>query len=197
MIFRKSWNWPSYSRECLRYWRHWHLVVETSSSTVKKPTFASLYCRLWIWRHDGTQHWSSSRARTNYGNSHLNHSKIQNTLITSHFSQLKLSGTLWRMSWKYWGHFNNGPWGCQKGIQSHCITWSQCTMTCSTIWTAWWQLGLRRKLHGRKTCSWLWSQLDRSCPNSTQKWLRWRECFSFLHISSIGFGCCDRLESGT
>jgi len=165
--------------------------------SVKKPAFASRYYRLCIWRHSGTQHWSCSRVRTNYGNSHLNCSGIHNTLITGPFSQLKISGALWRRSWKYRGHFNNGPCGCQRGIQSHCITWSECTMTCSTIWTAWWQLWLRRKLYGRKTCSWMWSQLDRSGPNSKQKWLRWRAWFTSVAIYSILFRSCDRLESGT
>jgi len=27
-IFWKSWNKPSYSRECLLYWLHWHLVLK-------------------------------------------------------------------------------------------------------------------------------------------------------------------------
>jgi len=35
MIFWISWNWPSYSRECLWYWLHWHLVTVTSSLPVK------------------------------------------------------------------------------------------------------------------------------------------------------------------
>ena len=29
------------------------------------------------------------------------------------------------------------------------------------------------------------------------RWLQWRVCFSFLHISSILSGCCDRFASGT
>jgi len=29
------------------------------------------------------------------------------------------------------------------------------------------------------------------------KWLRWPVCFSFLHISSILSGCCNRLGSGS
>jgi len=50
MIFWKFWNWPSYSRECLLYWLHWHLVVKTSSLTVKKPKSAWRYYWLWMWR---------------------------------------------------------------------------------------------------------------------------------------------------
>jgi len=28
MIFWKFWNWPLYSRQCLLYWLHWHLVIK-------------------------------------------------------------------------------------------------------------------------------------------------------------------------
>jgi len=35
-IFWKSWHWSSYSTEYLLYWLRWHLVVDTSSLTVKK-----------------------------------------------------------------------------------------------------------------------------------------------------------------
>ena len=99
MIFWKSWNWPSYSRECLLYWLRWQLVIETSSLTVKKPKFASRYYGLWMWRHLRTRHRSCSSPPTDYGNSHVSGSKIQNPMITGHFSQLKMSGPLWSMSW--------------------------------------------------------------------------------------------------
>jgi len=36
-----TWNWHSYSRDCLLYWLGWLLVVETSSLTVKKPQYWS------------------------------------------------------------------------------------------------------------------------------------------------------------
>ena len=157
MIFWKSWNWPSYSRECLQYWLRWHLVVGTSSLTGKRPWFASLYYRLWMRRHGGTQHWRCWGAPTDSGNWHTSGSNIHNTLITGHFSQLMMSGPLWSMSRKYWGHFDIGPCGCQRGIHSHCIILSQCTMTCLILWTAWCELWLRRRLHGRKTFSSLWS----------------------------------------
>jgi len=153
----KSWNWPSYGRECLLYWLHWYLVVEMSLLTVKRQKVALLYYRLWMWRHGGTKHWSCWSMPTDYGNSNASGSKNQNTPITGHFSQLKMSGPLCSMSWKYWGHFDIGPSGCQWGIQSHCITWWQCTMTCLITWTAWCELWPRRRLHGWKTCSSLWS----------------------------------------
>jgi len=108
-----------------------------------------------------------------------------------------MNGPLWSMSWKYWGHFDIGPCGCQRGIHSHCITLSQGTMTYLIIWTCWCEIRLRRRLHGRNTCFYLWSQLDRSCLNTTLKWLQWWACFWFVHISSIHFGSGDRLESGT
>jgi len=53
-ILSMSWNWPSYSRECLLYWLCWHLVIEMSSLTVKKPKSALQNYWLWIWRHFGT-----------------------------------------------------------------------------------------------------------------------------------------------
>jgi len=157
MIFWKSWYWPTSSREFLLCWLRWHLVVETSTVTVKRPKFASRCYRIRMWRECGTQHWRCSSEPTDYGNTHASGSKIQNNLITGHFSQLKMSGPLCSTSWKYWGHFHIGPFGCCKGIQSHCITLSQCTTTCSITWMAWCELWPRRWLQGRKTCSSLWS----------------------------------------
>jgi len=46
-----------------------------------------------------------------------------------------MSGPSWSMSWKYWGHFDIGSCQCQRGIQSHSITLSRCTMTFWIIWT--------------------------------------------------------------
>ena len=40
-IFWKSWKWSSYRRKCWLYWLHWHLVVEMSSLTVKRPKYKS------------------------------------------------------------------------------------------------------------------------------------------------------------
>ena len=154
------------------YWLRWHLVVETSSLTVKKPTLTSWYYQLWMWRHGGTQLWSCSSPPTDHGKSHVSGSRIQNTLIAGHFSQLKMSGPLWSMWRKFWGHFNIRPCGCQRGIQSHCITLLQCTMTFSIIWTEWCELSLRRGLHSRKTCYLLWSLLDKSCSNTTLRCLQ-------------------------
>jgi len=148
MIFWKSWNWPSYSRECLWYWSRWHLVAGTSSLTVNKRMSGFQYFRLWMWRHVGTQHWSCSSVPTDYWNTHGSGSKIQTTPITGNFSQLKMNGPLWSMSWKYWGHFDIGPCGCRRGIQSHSITLSRCTMTCWIIWMAWCELWFISRLHG-------------------------------------------------
>jgi len=157
MIFWKSRNWPSYSRECLRYWVRWHLITETSSLTVQKTMSVLQYYQLWMWRHVGTQHCSCTSAPTEYRNSHVSGCKIQNAVITGHFSQLTMDGPLSSMLWKYWENFNIGPCGCQRGIQSHCIMLSRCTMTCSIIGMAWCKLWLESRLHGRKTCSSLWS----------------------------------------
>jgi len=157
MIFWKSWNWPSYSRECLRYWLRWHLVAEMRSLTVKQPKSALQYFRLLMRRHFGMQQWSCSSPPTIYGNSHVSGSKIQNTVITGHCSQLKMNGPLWSMSWKSWGHFNIGPCGCRWGIRWHCIMSSQYAMTYLISWMAWCELWPRRRLLGMKTSSSLWS----------------------------------------
>jgi hypothetical protein len=45
------------------------------------------------------------------------------------------------------------PLDVGRGIQSHCIALSQCTVACSITWMAWCGLWPGRKLNGRKTCS--------------------------------------------
>jgi len=157
MIFWKSLTWPSYSWEWLLNWLHWHLVPETSSFTVKTRKSALQYFRFWMSAHVRTQHWSCSSMPTDYGNSHASGPNIQNSVITGHSSQLKMNGPLSSMSLRYSGHFDNRLCGCWRGLQSHCITWSPCTMTCSIIWMAWCELWPRRTINGRKTCSSLWS----------------------------------------
>jgi len=191
MIIWKSWNWPSYRREWLQYWLHWHLVAETSSLTVKKQNFALQYFRPWMWRHNGTQQQSCWSAPSHYRNWNGSGLKTHNTLSTGHLSQFKMNGPLWSMSRTDWGHSDTGPCACWRGIQSHCITLSQCTMSWSIIWTVWSELWLRRRLHWRKTCSSLNSWLDRSSRYTTLIWLQWRTCLAFGHISLILVGICD------
>jgi hypothetical protein len=89
-----SWNWPSQSRECLLHYIHWHLVIESSSSTVKKPTSASQYYRFWMWRQFGTRHYSCLSETSNYENWAATDSKIQNWVITDHSSQQRMNGPL-------------------------------------------------------------------------------------------------------
>jgi len=67
-IFWKSWNSPSYCRECLLYWLCWHLVIEPSSLTVKQRKSASRYYPVWMWRHVGIRHWRCLTERTDYEN---------------------------------------------------------------------------------------------------------------------------------
>jgi len=110
-----------------------------------------------------------SRAPTVYGNSHAGAFKTQNTVDTGRYSQLRMNGRLSSMSWKYWGHFDIGPFGCRRAIQSHCIPLSQYKMTCSITWMTWCELWPRRRLNGRKTCSSRWSSHNRSFPNTTLK----------------------------
>jgi len=127
-IIRKSWNWPSYSRECLLYWFRWHRVIEMSSSTAKNPTSPLRYCLLGMWRHVGTRHWSCLSVPTNYENSPSSGSKIQHPVFTSHSPQQRMNGLSSSTSWMFWGHSAIRPCGCQRGIQSHCITVSQSTI---------------------------------------------------------------------
>jgi len=118
-------------------------------------------------------------------------------MITRYSSQHKMNGPLWSMSWMCWGHSDIGLCGCRRGIQSHCITLSPCTMTCWIIWMAWCKLWPRRRLNGIKTSFLQWSSLDRRCLNITLKWLNWQACFSLLHISLTISGSWDCSESGT
>ena len=160
-IFWKSWNRPSYSTECLRYWLLWHLVVETTSLTLKQPESASQYCLLWMWRHFGTRHSRCLSEPTDYQNSPASGSEIQYIVRTIHSSQHKMKRRLSSMSCNYWGYSDFGPCGWWRGVQSHCITLSQCTMTCSIAWMALRELWLRRRHNRRMTWSWPWSLLDR------------------------------------
>jgi len=123
--------------------------------------------------------------------------KIQNVVNNGLCSQLRLNGWLSSISWKYWGHFDIGPCGCRRGIQSLCITLSQCPMTCLITWMAWCEHWPRKRLNGRKTCSSLWSELDRGCPNTMLKCLQWCACFVFPHILLIFSASCNHLERGT
>ena len=152
-----SWNWPSYSRECLLYWLCWHLAVETSSLGVKQQKSTLQYFQSSVWRHVRTLHSSFPSGPTNYGNPQVSGFRIQNTLHTGQCSQHKMNGELRSMSWKYWSDSDIGSCACPIGIQSHCITLSQCTMTCSITWMMWCDVFLGRKLNGMKTCSWRWS----------------------------------------
>jgi len=108
-IFWKSWNWPSYSRECLLYRLRWHLVVEMTIFTVKKPKSASRYNLLWMWRHLGTRLWSCLSEPTEYQHSATSGTKTQHTVITSHCSQYRVNGPLRSPSWKFWGYSDIGP----------------------------------------------------------------------------------------
>jgi len=157
MIMWKSWNWPSNSSECLLYWLHWHLVIETSSLTLKESKSASRNFQLWMWGHIWTLHWSCSNMSTTYMDSPASGSEIQNTVITGHSLQHKMNRPLSSMSCNYSDNSEIGPCGCWRGLQSHCITISQCTMTCMIISIAWCELWLKRRPHGRKTCSSPWS----------------------------------------
>ena len=157
MIFWKSWSWPSSSRECLVNRLRWHLVAETGSSNVKLPKSAKMYFRIWMRRQVGTVHWSCLSAPTDSGISHLSGFQIQNTVKTGHCSQLRMNGRLSSMSWRYPGHPDIGLGGCQRAIQSHCITVSKCTMTCSITWMGWSKPWPRRRINGRNTCPLLWN----------------------------------------
>jgi len=168
-----------------------------TSLTVKKPKSGSQYHPLSMWRHVGTWHWRSSSASTYYVNSQASCLKSQNTAITCHSSQHRMSGQLSCMSWRHYGHSVTGPCGYWNGILLLCITSSLATMTCLISWMAWCDLGPRRRLDGRKTYSLPWSWCGRSCPNIILQWLQQLVCFSFWHISSILSGSWAHVGSGT
>jgi len=111
----------------------------------------------WMWRQVGTWPISSLSEPTDYENSPATGSNIQNPANTGDSSQHRMNGPLLSMSWKFWGHSDVGPCGCPRGIQSHCITWSQSTMTCSIKWMVLCKLWLTRSQNARRTCSVQWS----------------------------------------
>ena len=82
VIFWKSWNWISYTRECVLYWLRWHLLVEMCSVTVKKRHSTSGYYILCMWRYIGIRNLTSFSKPTNYKNSPVSGSRIQNSAIT-------------------------------------------------------------------------------------------------------------------
>jgi len=86
---------------------------------------------------DTLEHYTGvAHAPTDYRNSHMSLFEIQNTVNTGNYSHLRICGQLSSISWKYCGHFNIRPRGCRRGIPAHCITSSQCPMTCSITWMA-------------------------------------------------------------
>jgi len=99
--FWMIWIWPSYSRECEQYWLCWHLVTETSSSTVKKPKLELLYDLWWMWKHGGIWHWRCLSKSTDYENSPASSSRTQNTAITGHPAQHRMNGLSSSTSWKF------------------------------------------------------------------------------------------------
>ena len=123
--------------------------------------------------------------------------KTQNTVITGHYSQHRISGWLLSISRRFYGHSSTGPCGCRNGIPLLCTTSSLSTITCLLTWMAWWELWPRRRLNGRKTYSLPWRLQGRSFPNIILHSLQGLVCSSFRHISLILCGSCDRLGSGT
>jgi len=136
-------------------------------------------------------------AITNYVNAHASSLTTQNTAITSHSSQHRMSGLLWSMAWRFYGHSVTVPCGCRNRIPLLCITSSLSTMTCLITWMVWCELAPSRRHNGRNTYSLPWSLHCRSCPNIILKWLQQLVCFSFRHISWILSESCDRIGSGT
>jgi len=158
---------------------------------------ALLYYISWMWRHIGTQHWNCLWKPTDYEDSALSGSKIQNRVITGNSSQHRWNGPLWSTSWKLWADSNNWPCWSWRSIRSDCITLLQSSMTSSNLGMALFELWLRAWLDGTKTCSLQCSLHGRSCPNVMLKWLQGRVWFTLLHISSIVAGWCDYFGRGT
>ena len=70
------------------------------------------------------------------------------------------------------------------------------TMTCSIMLMGLCVLQLRVRLNGRKTYTLPWSLRAKSGPTLILKLLLRQVCGSFLHISWILCGSCDRVGSG-
>jgi len=196
-IFWKSWNWQSYSSECLRYWLHWHLVVETSSLTVKQLKCESQLYLVGMWRHSEIRRWGYVTKLTDYENLPGSGWSIRNTVITGLSSPHRMNGWSLGMSGKFWDHYGAGPCGCLNGILLLCIMLSLSTMTHSIIWMEVFKLLLRRRPNGRKTYILPWSLHAKSWPDIMLELLRRRVCFWFPHRYSILSRSCDRLDSGT
>jgi len=132
-LFWKSWNGPSYSRECLLYWLRWHLVVENSLLDVNKPESPSWCYLVRMWSQAGSRHCCWLSEPPDYENSLTSGSRNQNPVSTSHSSQHRMRRPLSSTSWKFRGHSITGHCGYRKGIRSHCITLSQSPLTHSVI----------------------------------------------------------------
>jgi hypothetical protein len=139
----------------------------------------------------GPRHWSCLTAPTHYVNSHESGLETQNTAISGHSSQHRMSGPLSSVSWKFYGDSSPEPCGCQKGILLLCIISSLSTITCLITWMVWWELWPRRRHNERKTYSLPWSLRGRSCPNIKLKWFQRLVCLSCRQISLILSGNCD------
>jgi len=75
----------------MRCWLCWRRVVKMSSLTVKKPKYKSHCYLLWMGRHGAIGQWDCLRVPPDYQNSLVSGSSIQNTVISSYFSQLVLA----------------------------------------------------------------------------------------------------------
>jgi len=87
-----------------------------------------------------------------------------------------MSGPLLSMSSRLFGQSSTRPCGYRNVIPLLRPTSLLSTMTYLIIWTAWWELWLRRSLNGRKTYSWPWSLRGRSCSNIRLKSLQRLVC---------------------
>jgi len=118
-------------------------------------------------------------------------------VINGHCSQHRMSGPLPSMSWRFDGHSGTGPCGCQNIILLLCIMSLLSPITCLITWMAWCELYPRRRHHGTKTYSFLWSLRSKCCLKSILESRQRLVCFSFRHASLILSRSCDRLGSGT
>jgi len=159
--------------------------------------YKSQFHLLQMWKYSRIQLGSCLNKLTAYQNLPANGSWIQNTVITSNSSQHRVTGSSSNTSWKFEGHSNIGPCGCQEYIQLLYITFSHSIMTSLIIWMPFGEVYLRSRLNGRKTNTSPWSLHDRSSPISSLKSLpRWL-CFSWQYKWLILSGSHDHIESGT
>jgi len=172
-------TWPSYRSGWVPSSFCWHLVVETSSLTVRKSKYELQYCWLRMWTHGGTQCCTCLSKSTDFNNLTAYGFRIQQTVMTSHSSLHMINEPSSSISRMFNCYSSTRYCGSQKSIRLLRIMVSLCTVICLNWWMAWCELLLRWWLNGRKTYTSPWHLCSRSCPHIMLKKLQSWVCFTF------------------